>query len=75
MQLDIMRQKNAMDDLKSEIKHLKMCNHPNIIKLRAESCTDQVHYLFFDNCNGGTLSDLKNIAETLSEGIVRSIGL
>ena len=61
--------------MESEIRHLKMCNHPNIIKLRAERCTDQIQYLFFDHCNGGTLSDLNNIAETLSEGIVRSIGL
>jgi len=31
--------------------------------------------LFFDYCNGGTLSDVKDITETLSEGVVRSIGI
>jgi len=39
MSLKIMRQKQAMEDLKSEIKHLKMCDHPNIIKLRDEKRT------------------------------------
>ena len=64
-----------MDHLQSEIKHLKMCEHPNIIKLRVEKLSDDHHYLFFDFCNGGTLSDLSSIAESLNEGIVRSIGL
>lgn len=77
MSLKIMRQKQAIEDLKSEIKHLKMCDHPNIIKLRDEKRTQDNHYLFFDYCNGGTLSDLKSITELgpLNEGVIRAIGL
>ena len=64
-----------MDHLQSEIKHLKMCEHPNIIKLRVEKLSDDHHYLFFDFCNGGTLADLKNITDVMNEGIVRSIAM
>ena len=31
MSLKVMRKRNAMEDLRNEIRHLKMCNHPNII--------------------------------------------
>ena len=75
MSFRIMYEKNAMDDLKAEIRHLKLCKHPNIIRLLDERTTEDHHYMFFDFCNGGTLSDLKKISETVNEGIVRSIGL
>ena len=67
MSLRTIRENGAMDDLKSEIRHLKICDHPNIIKLLDEKRTSNHHYMFFDYCNGGTLTDL--------HGIVRSIGL
>ena len=51
MSLEILKEKDALEDLKSEIKHLKMCDHPNIIKLRDERRTNNNHYLFFDFCN------------------------
>jgi serine/threonine protein kinase len=59
MSLKIMKHKHALDDLKSEIRHLKHCDHPNIIKLLDEKRTHENQYLFFEYCNGGTLSDLK----------------
>ena len=46
-----------------------------MIRLVEEKKTKNHHYLFFEYCNGGTLNDLRAITETLSEGIVRSIGL
>ena len=75
MSLEILKEKDALEDLKSEIKHLKMCDHPNIIKLRDERRTNNNHYLFFDFCNGGTLTDLKSIEDSLNEGVIRSISL
>ena len=64
-----------MEELQREITHLKMCDHPNIIKLKSEAKSNDSHYLFFDFCNGGTLADLKNITDVMNEGIVRSIAM
>jgi len=45
------------------------------VQLVSERKTKNHHYLFFEYCNGGTLSELRSLTDTLSEGIVRSIGL
>jgi serine/threonine protein kinase len=45
------------------------------VKLLDERKTKNSHYLFFEYCNGGTLSELRSLTDTLSEGLVRSIGL
>ena len=59
----------------NEIKNLNKVNHMNIVKLVEEFQLYNHHYLFFEYCNGGTLSDVKEYTETLSEGVVRSIGI
>lgn len=51
---------NGLEDLKNEIKNLKKSDHANIIKLLDERKTKNSHYLFFEYCNGGTLSDLRS---------------
>jgi hypothetical protein len=75
MNLKLMQDKGCIEDLQNEIINLNKVNHPNIVKLVREFKTENHHYLFFDYCNGGTLSDVKDITETLSEGVVRSIGI
>lgn len=76
MNMRVIREKGGLDDLKSEIKHLKIASdHPNVVKLVDERKHGDQYMLFFEYCNGGTLSELKNVAETLQEGVVRSIGL
>jgi 5'-AMP-activated protein kinase, catalytic alpha subunit len=75
MNLKLMQDKGCIEDLQNEIINLNKVDHPNIVKLVQEFKTINHHYLFFDYCNGGTLSDVKDITETLSEGVVRSIGI
>jgi len=75
MNLHLIQDKGGLEDLKNEIKNLKQSNHPNIVRLVDERKTRNHYYLFFEYCNGGTLSELRSLTETLSEGIVRSIGL
>jgi serine/threonine protein kinase len=76
MNMRMIKEKGGLDDLKSEIKHLKMaCDHPNVVKIIDERMYGDRYMLFFEYCNGGTLSDLKRVSETLNEGVVRSIGL
>jgi 5'-AMP-activated protein kinase catalytic alpha subunit len=71
----MMREKGSLEDLKNEIKNLKQIDHINIVRLLEEVKTQNHHYLFFEYCNGGTVSELRNITENISEGVVRSIGL
>ena len=73
--MQTIREKGGLEDLKNEIRNLTLADHPNVVKLIEECKTSNHHYLFFEYCNGGSLSDLRTITETLSEGIVRSIGL
>ena len=75
MNLRLIEEKNCMNDLQNEIKNLHKVNHPNIVKLVEEIKSINHHYLFFEYCNGGTLSDIKEHTEILSEGVVRSIGI
>lgn len=75
MNLLMMRDQGGLDDLRNEIRNLKQIDHPNIVKLLEERKTPNHHYLFFEYCNGGTVYELRNITETLCEGVVRSIGL
>jgi serine/threonine protein kinase len=75
MNLLLIEEKGCMNDLKNEIKNLHKVNHPNIVKLVEEMKSINHHYLVFEYCNGGTLSDIKEYTEMLSEGVVRSIGL
>jgi serine/threonine-protein kinase ULK/ATG1 len=70
-----MKDKGGLEDLKNEIKNLKQSDHPNIVKLVEERKTKNSHYLFFEYCNGGTLSELRSLSDNLGESLVRSIGL
>ena len=75
MKMQDVRDKGGLEDLKNEIRNLRKADHPNIVKLIDEKKTVDHHYLYFEYCNGGTLNDLKLISNTLSEGVVRNIGL
>ena len=61
MEMRVIREKGAIDDLKNEIRNLKISDHPNIVKLIDERKTPEYHYLFFEYCNGGNLLKLKEI--------------
>jgi serine/threonine protein kinase len=75
MSMELIREKRCMEDVMNEIANLKRVDHPNIVKLVEEIKTANHHYLFFEYCNGGTITDLKAIAGTLTEGVVRSIAI
>ena len=75
MSLRVLRDSSALEDLRCEIRHLKKARHPNIVNLIDEKKTADNHYLFFELCNGGTLSDIKAFTDSLNEGTVRAIGL
>ncbi len=76
MNMRVIREKGGLEDLQNEIRHLKIAGgHPNVVKLVDERKTNDHYMLFFEYCNGGALSDLRLISETLNEAIVRSIGL
>lgn len=75
MSLRILRDSSALEDLRCEIRHLKKARHPNIVNLVDEKKTADNHYLFFELCNGGMLSDIKSFTDSLNEGTVREIGL
>lgn len=75
MEMRVIREKGTVDDLRKEIRNLKISSHPNVIRLVDETKTQEFHCLFFEYCNGGNLMKLRDIAETMSEGVVRSIAL
>ncbi len=75
MDLRLIHDNGCMEDLQNEIMNLNKVNHPNIVKLVQEFKSDNHYNLFFEYCNGGTLSDIKEMTETLSESVVRSIGI
>lgn len=76
MSIRELRAKNCLEDLFNEITNLKRAaDHLNVIKLVDEQWSKENFYLFFEFCNGGSLSMLKELPIVVTEGIVRSIAL
>jgi serine/threonine protein kinase len=76
MSISAIRERDCFEDVQGEIRNLKKAgNHRNLVSLVGEKITSENHYLFFELCNGGTLAELKQLADTLNEGVVRAIGL
>lgn len=61
MDMKVIKEKGAIEDVNNEIRNLNAINHPNVIKLTEEHKTPDYHYLFFEYCNGGNLAKLREV--------------
>ena len=75
MSIRELQERDCIDDLYSEISNLRWAIHPNIIHFVEECHSTDYFYLFFEYCNGRTLSELKELPVELTEGIVRNIAI